>query len=142
MKKLLALSLVGLLVFTGCGKNEEKPNNNGGNENNQPQEQQPQVNTNTGVVEDKVLEEFTFTNTSMIYENGSTTLEVTVTNTSANVSYLREFNIYAKDEAGNVVATLVGFVGDNIPAGESKVITSGISMDLTKAASISYEVVR
>jgi len=144
MKKLLALSLVGLLVFTGCGK-EEKENNNGGTQTGQgtqQQEQQPQVNTNQGVVEDKVLGEFTFSNTSMIYENGSTTLETTVTNTSAQTSYLKEFNIYAKDAEGNVLVTLVGFVGDNIPAGESKVITSGVSMDLTNAASISYEVVR
>ena len=141
MKKLLALSLVGLLVFTGCGKeeNNETPNNN---ENGQQQEQQPQVNTNTGVVEDKTTEEFTFTNTSMIYENGETTLETTVTNTSANTSVLREFNIYAYDEAGNLITSMVGFIGDNIPAGESKVINAKISMDLTKAASISYEVVR
>lgn len=138
MKKILAFSLVGLLVFTGCGKKEEETKE----EEKQPEVQQPQANTNTGVVEDKVLEEFSFTNTSMIYENGSTTLETTVTNTSANTSYLQEFNIYAKDEAGNVIVTLKGFVGDNIPAGESKVITSGVSMDLTKAASISYEVIR
>ena len=143
MTKLLALTLVGLLVFTGCGKKEEEKNNEQQN-NEQQVEQQPQVNTNEGVVEDKTLEEFTFTNTSMIYEKstGSTYLETTVTNTSANASYLHEFNIYAKDAEGNVLVTLKGFVGDNIPAGESKVISSGASMDLTKAARIDYEIVR
>lgn len=141
MKKLLALSLVGMLVFAGCGKKDEDKNNPN-NDGNNVQEQQPQVNTNQGVVEDKVLEEFNFTNASMIYENSTTTLEVTVTNTSANTSYLREFNINAYDEAGNLMGTMIGFVGDNIPAGESKVITANISMDLTNAAKLSYEVLR
>lgn len=143
MKKLLAFSLVGLLVFTGCGKKEEEKNNEQNN-NGQQQEQvqQPQVNTNQEVVGDKTLEEFTFTNTSVIYENGSTTLETTVTNTSGNTSYLQEFLIHAKDANGNIMVTLKGFVGDNIPANESRVITSGVSMDLTQAASITYEVVR
>ena len=140
MKKLLALSLVGLLVFTGCGNKEEEPKGN--EQGNNPTEQQPQVNTNPGVVEDKELGEFTFTNTSMIYENNETTLEVTVTNTSTTTAYLHEFNIYAKDAEGNTLTTLKGFVGDNIPAGESKIITASASIDLTNAASISYEVVR
>lgn len=140
MKKILALTLVGLLVFTGCGKKEEEKKNN--EQNNEVVEQQPQVNTNEGVVEDKKLEEFSFTNTSMIYENYTTTLEVTVTNTSENTAYLKEFNIYAKDAEGNILVTMKGFVGDNIPAGESKVITSYASIDLTKAARIDYEVVR
>ena len=140
MKKLLAFSLVGLLVFTGCGKKDEEPKNN--EQGNNPTEQQPQVNTNPGVVGDKELEEFTFTNTSMIYENNETILEVTVTNTSATTAYLHEFNIYAKDAEGNVLTTLKGFVGDNIPAGESRIITASASINLTNAASISYEVVR
>ena len=140
MKKLLAFSLVGLLVFTGCGKKDESPKGN--EQGNNPVEQQPQVNVNPGVVEDKELGEFTFTNTSMIYENNETTLEVTVTNTSAETSYLHEFNIYAKDADGNVLTILKGFVGDNIPAGESRIITASASIDLTNAASINYEVVR
>ena len=140
MKKILALTLVGLLVFTGCGKKEEENKNN--EQNNEVIEQQPQVNTNEGIVEDKTLEEFSFTNTSMIYQNGQTDLEVTVTNNSENTAYLKEFKIYAKDAEGNVLVTMVGFVGDNIPAGESKVISSGASIDLTKAVRIDYEVVR
>lgn len=139
MKKILAFSLIGLLIFTGCGKKEE-PNNDG--QGNNPTEQQPQVNTNTGVIEDKVLEEFTFTNTSMIYENNETTLVTTVTNTSTETSYLKEFLINAKDSEGNIIVTLKGFVGESIPAGESKIITSYVSADLTKANSISYEIVR
>lgn len=145
MKKLLALSLVGLLVFAGCGKKDDNKNNNStNNDNNQQQEQQeqPKVNTSEEVIQDKTLEEFTFTNTSMIYENGSTTLETTVTNTSNQTSYLQEFLIHAKDEDGKEIVTLIGFVGDSIAAGESKVITSGVSMDLTNAKSITYEVKR
>ena len=138
MKKLLALSLVGLLIISGCNKKEEPPKE----EPKQPEVEGPQINDKEDVINDKTLEEFTFTNTSMVYENGTTTLETTVTNTSNATSFLQEFLIHVKDEDGKEIVTLKGFVGDNIPAGESKVITSGASANLTNAHSISYEVVR
>ncbi len=138
MKKLLSLMLVSLILFTGCGKNNtdsDKPA-----EPNKPE--QPNVVTEPGVIEDKTLGEFSFSNTSMMYENGDTQFEVTVTNTSAQTAYLNEFIIHVMDADNNEIATLKGFVGDNIGAGESKVISSGISADLTSAKNITYEVSR
>lgn len=142
MKKFLMLSLVGVLsvsLVCGCNKKEDdtkKPDD-------QQEEQQPEVNVNPDVIGDKTLEEFSFTNTSLIYdpETNTTLLETTVTNTSSQAATLTQFLIHAKDNYGNDV-TLAGFVGDSIAAGESKVISSSVSANLSKTAEMTYEVQR
>ena len=134
MKKYMLIALVGICMtslVTGCGKS----NKSGSSE-------QPKANTNENVVKDQTLDVFHFTNTSLIYENGTTTLETTVTNTSDETAYLVEFKIHVKDTEGNDIIELVGFVGDQLKANESRVITSSASQDLMLADSIEYEVVR
>lgn len=135
MKKIFALFLISLLVFTGCGKKEDKKT-----EEKQPQEE-IKVNTNENVISDKVVEEFTFTNTSLIYENGTSTLETTVTNNLDTPTNLKEFTIILSDADGNVT-TLLGYVGSSFDAHESKVINSSVAGDLTNVNSITYQVVR
>ena len=83
-----------------------------------------------------------FTNTSLVYENNTSVLETLVTNKSDKTEYLSEFDILVKDKDGNVIVTLTGFIGASIDAGESRVIASTYSEDLTKAASIEYKIVR
>ena len=46
------------------------------------------------------------------------------------------------DENGNEIVTMTVFVGDSIDANASKIIDSTYGDDLTKAASIEYEVVK
>jgi hypothetical protein len=142
MKKILALSLVGLLVFTGCGKKEEINSTETPSMDDSQQVTDPEANVNPGIVDNQTVEEFYFENASLVYDNGTSTLETTVTNVSDTPATLEEFKIIFKDADVNVIVTLSGFVGGSLLAGESKVITSGASMDLTNAASVSYEVVR
>ncbi len=136
MKKVLlvvisALMLTGLTTGCGCSKKETKK-----------EENKVKVNTNEDVIKDQQLEVFTFTNTSLIYEDSTSILTTVVTNTSDKTEFLKEFKINVKDKDGNIIVTLTGFVGDNIEAKSSTVITSSYGEDLTKAASIDYEVVR
>ena len=134
MKKIVNISmilLIGLFLLTGCKNNKEN-------------EKQPNIkaNTNEDVVKNQQLENFLFENTSLVYEDGTSTLQTTVTNTSNETTYLSEFIIYVKDKDGNEIITLRGFVGDKLKAGEKRTISSSCGDDLTNAASISYEVVR
>jgi len=78
----------------------------------------------------------------LIYEKSTSILQTTVTNTSNTTQYLKDFNIIVKDESGNEIVTLTGFIGDSIDAGESKLIVSSYGEDLTNAASIEYEIIR
>jgi len=124
----LALSLTGC----GCSKKDKK----------EEKKEEIKVNTNEGVIKDQKLEVFEFKNTSLIYDNGTTRLETTVTNTGSETEYLAEFKIHVKDKDGNEIIELTGFIGDNIKAGETKTIDSYYGQDLSHATNIEYEIVR
>lgn len=136
MKKkfLVALSLllvVGLATGCGCSKRQEEKKE--GKEN---------FNTNEDVVKDQEVGELKFTNTSLKVDKNYSTLVTLVSNPTSNDIEVRIFNIYVKDKDGNEIVKLEGYVGDVIPAGESREITSNADMDLSKAASIEYEMVK
>lgn len=138
MKKLGIALLVGvsaISLLTGCDTKKE-------GKEKEPAKDKVVSNTNSDVIKDQNLGVFEFQNTSLIYENGQSILEVEVTNTSSTDQRIVEFNIIVKDANDQEIITLVGFVGDVIKAGESKVITSSCGKDLSKAASISYELVK
>lgn len=142
MKKVLYLGLglilsVTLLTGCGCSKKDSENKNNPQTEN-----EGPKANTNEGVIKDQTLDVFKFEKTSLIYENGNSKLQTTVTNTSNETQKLKEFKIHVKDADGKEVVVLTGLVGNNLEAGESRVITTTYGDDLTKAASIEYEVVK
>ncbi len=136
MKKkfLVALSLllvVGLATGCGCSKRQEGK-----------KEEKENFNTNEDVVKDQEVGELKFTNTSLKVDKNYSTLVTLVSNPTSNDIEVRIFNIYVKDKDGNEIVKLEGYVGDVIPAGESREITSNADMDLSKAASIEYEMVK
>lgn len=142
MKKVFGLTLalvLSLTLLTGCGcskKSNEKKNNP------ETKTEGPKANTNEGVIKDQTLDVFKFEKTSLIYEDGNSKLQTTVTNTSSETQYLKEFKIHVKDASGAEIIELTGFVGDNIEANKSKVISSVYGDDLTKATTIEYELVK
>ncbi len=136
MKKLTIMMLIGILTVTmttGCGCTKKEKEN---------EEPETKANTNEDVIKDQKVEVFEFTNTSLVYENGMSTLGTTVTNTSEEAVTLTEFNIHVKDANGNEIVELKGFVGEELKAHESRLITSYCTADLTTASSITYEVIR
>lgn len=134
LRKILGILLiVGLATGCGCSKEvkEEKKEETG-----------IKVNVNQDVVKDQKLEVFTFTNTSLIYENGTSVLETIVTNTSNETQYLEEFDIIVKNDKGEEIITMTGFVGDSIAAQQSTTILSTYGDDLSKAYAIEYTIKR
>lgn len=85
---------------------------------------------------------FKFTNTLLVYEDGNSKLQITVINTSDEDVYLAEFLIHIKDEKESKIVKMKGFVGGIVEAKTSKVIDSIYEDDLTKAASIEYEIIK
>lgn len=133
MKKTLLVMLslflvVGLATGCGCSKKEEK--------------KEDKFNTNEDVIKDQVVEELKLTNTSLKVDDNYSTLVTLVSNPTSEDKEVRVFNIYVKDKDGKEIVTLQGYVGDVIPAGESREITSNVDMDLSKAISIDYEIVK
>lgn len=140
MKKVINITLmllVCLTLVTGCGKdkskNEDKKDDN---------KTTVEVNNNEEVTKDQNIEGITITNTSLVYEDGISYLKATVTNNTGSDYELNEYKINVKDNNGNIIVTMPGYVGSVIKNGESKTINTMISEDLSKAYSIEYEVVK
>ena len=140
MKKIINITLmllVCLTLVTGCGKdkskNEDKKDDN---------KTTVEVNNNEEVTKAQNIEGITITNTSLVYEDGISYLKATVTNNTGSDYELNEYKINVKDNNGNIIATMPGYVGSVIKNGESKTINTMISEDLSKAYSIEYEVVK
>lgn len=136
-KKLVALSavlLIGMVLVSGCGcdKKNDKPKTT--------EEDGVKVNTHQDVIKDQKLEVFSFTNTSLVYQDGTSTLVTSVTNTSDKTAYLSEFIIHVKNADGTERITLRGFIGSELQAGETRTITSHYGADLTNATKIEYEI--
>ena len=134
MKKVINISLmllVCLTLVTGCGKN-----------NNKDSKSDMKVNTNDEVIKDQNIDGLEITNTSLVYENGLSYFSATVTNNTGSDYELNEYRINVKDSEGNIIITIPGYVGSIIKNGESKNINSQVTEDLSKAASIEYEVNR
>ena len=135
MKKIYLLLLL-LFIITGCSCSKKT------NEKEEKKLKDVEVNKNQEVTKDQELEMFTFTKTSLVYEDNTSYLTTLVKNNSNEKQYLQEFTIHIKDESGNDIVTLPGYVGDYLDADEERLITSSYRSDLTKASSISYEIIR
>ena len=137
-KAMLYISIIMLLVVTvGCNDKKQEVK-----KEKKKVENKIKVDTNKDVIKNQNLEVFTFTNTSLVYENSTSVLATIVTNTSSETQYLKEFKIHVKDENGSEIVELTGFVGDNIKGNDSKQIVSSYGEDITHAASIEYEIIR
>ena len=127
--KIILISLMGLSLLTGCGKKEEI-------------EPPIKVNTNENVIKDQEVEGLTMTNTSLVYENGTTTLVTEVTNNTKEDYPVKRIKITVKDKEGNIITTLIGTIADTIKPGESRIIDSDTPIDLSEAESIEYSVIK
>lgn len=126
MKKVMILSLATLFLLVGCGKKEEikEPNK--------------EIETNKNQIEDKVLDDFSFKNASIIVENNHSTITVQVTNNSAEDKNLEQFKIIIKDKNGNIIQDTIGYIGGTIKSNETKTIIAGVNVSLTDAYDIEY----
>lgn len=126
MKKIMILSLSVLFLLAGCGKKEEfkEPNKD--------------IEANENEISDKVLDDFSFTNTSIVKENGVSTITIQVTNNSNEDKNVEQFKIIIKNKDGEVVKQTIGYIGGVIKSKETKTIITSIALDLTDAYDIEY----
>ena len=140
MKKIVNITLmllVCLTLVTGCVKDKTK--NDDKKEDDKPT---IEVNDNKEVIKDQNIDGIEITNTSLVYEDGISYLNATVTNNTGSDYELNEYRINVKDSEGNIIVTMPGYVGSVLKNGESKTINTMITENLSKAYSIEYEVVK
>lgn len=139
----LLLIVAVVLVFV-LGGDDDKDKDNGKDKNNGGDvvNNDPVNNTNPGVIEDKEQDGLKFTNASLVSTGNSATLTTNVQNTTDSDIEVRVFDIYVKDKDGNIIVQLLGYVGEVIPAGESRDIVSNVDMNLSDATDIEYKLVK
>ena len=138
MKKLLVLGLIFALSLTtgcGCDKKETKKE-----ESKKEEQTEIKVNENEGVVEDKEVEGLKLTNTSLTWNGEQSELVTEVSNNTGSDKELKSFNIKVTDKDGKEMVTLLGYVGEVIPNGEVRTITSYATMNLSDAVNIEYTI--
>ena len=128
-KTLTFITIISLLLTTGCDSKKEEA-----------KKDEVKSNTNTNVIKDQQVEGLSLTNTSLTTSNGQSTLVTVVSNPTTEKIAVKSFDIIIKDKDGNILITLLGYVGEEIPAGESRTITSSAEIDLTKATSVEYTI--
>lgn len=129
MRKIIII-LICSIILCGCDKVEKVKEEN----------ERINVNTKEGVVKDQIVGDFEFTNTSMIEENGITTLTTSIKNNSNETKKITVFTIIIKDRSGSVVEKMLGYVGGEIKPGEIKQVTTSITNNLSNAYSIEYKI--
>lgn len=137
MKKILLITMMVVMAFStvGCGCDKKE-------ESKEKKETIVKTNQEKNVIKDQEIEVFKMENTSLTYDGSLSTLITFVTNTSDTTQTLDSFNILVKDKKGNEMITLMGFVGEELKAGETKTITSSTDMNLMNAGSIEYSINR
>ena len=130
MKKIIII-LICAIILCGCDKEEDvkKKEDTGVN-----------VNTKEDIIKDQTVGDFEFTNTSMIEENGLTTITTSIKNNSNVAKNVPIFTIVVKDRGGSVIEETIGYVGGEIKAGETKQVTTSITSSLADAYSIEYKI--
>ena len=91
--------------------------------------------TEQGVIKDESYGGLNFSNTTLIKDGNMYTLSMDVTNSTDETIDLEQVGIDMKNDKGNVLITLNGYIGEPMAAGETRTITSSTETDLSKVTS-------
>ncbi len=126
MKKFLVLVAL-LFLLTGCNSDKKETSNI--------------TNDNENVIKEQVVDELKINDVSLIYDGSMSTFTANINNTSDKEISISKFEVDVKNESGNKLTTLLG-TGMNIEANSSFMITITSDIDLSKAYSVEYHIVK
>lgn len=141
MKRKKVLTII-LLVFTicltGCNDKEKTSNKKNSSDLNKKEVEQ-KANTNPGIINNQTLDDITIEQTSLIFEEGTSTLTTSIRNNDKDNITINSVKIIFKDAAGNIIVMLDGYIGETIEPGNGKLLTSHVDQDLMHATDVEYE---
>ena len=94
--------------------------------------------TESSYLADQTVEGLSFENANLEVANGVSTYTVEVTNDLDKEYTLKNINIIFKDGSGQEIETLLGYIGENLEVGETKLIDASIDKELTDIVKIEY----
>lgn len=122
---LLIVLLIALIIFLVNGKSEKSIASN--------EEDKMSAITEKGILKNESFGSLEFSNVTLVKDKGIYTLSIDVKNVSNEVSKVMSVDIPIKDKDGNVVVTLLGYIGKELKPNEVTTITASTSADLSNA---------
>lgn len=95
------------------------------------------ANPNSGYLKNQVVDNLSFENATLEYENGISTFKVEVYNECGDIYNLKNISINLTNES-NTITTLIGYIGETLEKDESKLITASIDQDLSSSLKLEY----
>lgn len=115
-----AVLVIGALILIGVGMSYSDPE--------------------SGYLSNQTVEGLTFEKANLVYENGVSTYTVEVVNDLEEEYNLKNIDIIFKDGEGHEIVSLLGYIGDTIKAGETRLIDASIDQEITNITSIEYKI--
>ena len=134
-KSIIALVIVGLVIIVAvsasllAASDKTKKDNK---ETAKKTEEKITAITAPGIIQDEEYKGLSFTNTTLIKKGNIYTLSMNVTNKTKETSEITKVYIPVKTENGDVITNFVGYIGEDLKAGETRTITASTSGDLSK----------
>ena len=127
MKKIIIL-ILSLFLITGCSLfNKEAVVNS-------------EVNNNADIIKEQIVGNFTVSNISLVYLNGTSNFDVNITNNTEEELTISRFNVTFKTKSGTVITTISGNTGIKVQA-KGTIEESMVSdVDLSNAYSVEYDI--
>ena len=94
--------------------------------------------TESSYLADQTVEGLSFENANLEVANGVSIYTVEVTNDLDKDYSLKNINIVFKDGSGQEIETLLGYIGENLEVGETKLIDASIDKEITDIVKIEY----
>lgn len=120
---IIAIISLGVLTFTLIQTDDTKAN--------------PEM-VSDNILEDVIIDNISFTNAELNYENKLSTYTVNVTNMNKNDYKLLNVSLTFTDDKDKVIATLIGYVGETLQPGVKKTVTASVDMDITNASKLKF----
>ena len=139
MKKfLIALAVVGMaFTLTACNNKKNPPRAD------YTEDPKTTANTTAEIIAEKEVDGIKFSSVSVIRENNLSRVSVQIMNTTTSPIAVKSIQIIYKDENGNVLTTIENTdFSDGLAAGGVKVLTGSVDVDLMRAKTVEYKVVK
>jgi len=136
---ILAIVVIIIMLLNGLGSKTKTNNTATPNDTNYVSTAEGnKVNTSPEVSSNKKVGEILLEKSQIVYENGTSKLTSKVTNDGTKKDNLR-FKVKFIANDGSTIAESIGFVGA-INANETKYIDSYITLDVSNAKNVAYEI--
>ena len=131
MKKII-ITLISMLIvlglLTGCGCSRKEEN---------------KKETNTNIEEESVIKDQIYEGLEFVNVSASDGIIKTVVVNNTGVTYEgSKFSMKVKDSSGNLIVEIIDKVDTKIPTGSTKTIETKTTVDLSKATSIEYSIIK